>query len=181
MRHDLAADPILERRDDLAARRVVLGIGREAELHIERQAHRIALDLDVSFLHDVEQADLHLAGEIGQLIQREDASVRAGQHAVVNGQLVGEEVSTARGLDRIEIADEVRDRHVRGGQLLDVATVLADPRDRCVVACLIEKIAREFRDRRERIVVHLAARDNWNRIVEQRSKRAQNAGLRLAA
>ena len=40
VRHDLASDAILERRDDLAARRVVLGIRGEAEQHVERQAHR---------------------------------------------------------------------------------------------------------------------------------------------
>ena len=43
VRHDLAADAILERRDDLAARRVVLGVRREAELHVERKADRDSL------------------------------------------------------------------------------------------------------------------------------------------
>src|SRR5262249_38165901 len=55
VRHDLAADAILERRDDFAARRVVLGVGREAELYVEGEADGIALDLHVAFLHHVEQ------------------------------------------------------------------------------------------------------------------------------
>ncbi len=38
VRANLGADAILERRDDLAARRVVLGIGGEDEQHVERQA-----------------------------------------------------------------------------------------------------------------------------------------------
>ena len=102
VRHDLAADAVLERRDDLAARRVVLGVRGEAEQHVERKADGIAFDLDVAFLHDVEQAHLHLAGEIGQLVEREDAAIGARQHPVVDRQLVGEHVSAARRLDRID-------------------------------------------------------------------------------
>jgi hypothetical protein len=59
-------------------------------MHVERQPDRIALDLDVAFLQDVEQADLDLAGEIGQLVDREDAAVGARQQPVVHRQLVGE-------------------------------------------------------------------------------------------
>jgi hypothetical protein len=54
------------------------------------QAHRVAFDLDVAFLEDVEQADLDLAGEVGQLVHREDAAVRPRQQAVVHRQLVAE-------------------------------------------------------------------------------------------
>src|SRR2546430_5896374 len=49
-----------------------------------------------SLLHDVEQADLHFAGKIGELVQREDSAVRARQHAVVNRELVAENVYTPR-------------------------------------------------------------------------------------
>ena len=73
VRADLGADAILERRDDLAARRVVLGVGGEEHHDVERQPDREAFDLDVALLQDVEQADLDLAGEIGQLVDREDA------------------------------------------------------------------------------------------------------------
>src|SRR5205823_1884773 len=55
VRHDLAADAILERRDDLAARGIVFGIRREAELHVEWESHRVSFDLDIALLHDVEQ------------------------------------------------------------------------------------------------------------------------------
>ena len=65
--------------------------------------------------------DLHLAGEVGQLVQREDSAVGARQHAVVHRQLVGEDVTAARRLDRIEIADDVGDRDVGRRELLDVA------------------------------------------------------------
>ncbi len=62
---NLAADAVFERRDDFSAGRVILGICREAELHIQGEPNRIALDLHVALLHDVEEADLHFAGEIG--------------------------------------------------------------------------------------------------------------------
>jgi hypothetical protein len=38
----------------------------------------------------------------------------------VDGELVGENVPAAGGLDRVDIADEVRDRDVGGGELLDI-------------------------------------------------------------
>ena len=88
VRHDLGADAILQRRDDLSARRVVFRIRRKHEHHIERQTHRITLNLHVAFLHDVEETDLNLAGEIGQLVDRKDAAIRARQQTVVNRQLV---------------------------------------------------------------------------------------------
>ena len=90
VRADLAADAVLQRRDDLAARRVVFRVRGEDQHQVERQAHRIALNLHVAFLHDVEQADLDLAGQIGQFVDGEDAAIGARQQAVVDGQLVGD-------------------------------------------------------------------------------------------
>ena len=66
MRANLGANEILERRDDLAARRVVLGICREEHHDVEREPDREPFDLNVSFLEDVEESDLNLAGEIRQ-------------------------------------------------------------------------------------------------------------------
>ncbi len=77
VRADFAADAIFERRDDFAARRVILGISREHQQQIERQADRIAFNLHVAFLHDVEQANLNLAREVRQLVDGEDAAVGA--------------------------------------------------------------------------------------------------------
>jgi hypothetical protein len=90
VRADLAADAVLQRRDDLAARRVVFRVGGEDQQHVERQAHRVALNLHVAFLHDVEQAHLDLAGQVGQFVDGEDAAVGARQQAVVHGQLVAD-------------------------------------------------------------------------------------------
>ncbi len=79
MRADLRADAVLERGDDLSASGIVLRVCAEDDGHIERKTYRVALNLHVAFLHDVEERDLDLTGEIGNLIDGEDATVRAGQ------------------------------------------------------------------------------------------------------
>src|SRR5262249_36599957 len=90
MRADLAADAVLQWRDDLAARRIILGIRREHQREIERQTDGIALNLHVALLHDVEQSHLDLAREVGKLVDGEEAAIRARQQAIVDGELVGD-------------------------------------------------------------------------------------------
>src|SRR4029079_19120946 len=97
--------------------------GGEDHAQVEREADRVTLDLDVSLLEDVEEADLDAPGEVGQLVEGEDAAVRAGQQPVVHRQLAGQVVPATRGPDGVHVADDVGDRHVGGGQLLDVAVV----------------------------------------------------------
>ncbi len=82
---NLRADAVLERRDDFAARRVILRVRGKDQHHVERQTHWVTLNLHVAFLHDVEQPHLNLAGEIGQFVDGENAAVGARQQAVVNG------------------------------------------------------------------------------------------------
>ena len=178
---NLRSDPVLERRDDLAARRVVLGVRAEHHHHVERQPDRVALDLDIPLLEDVEQADLDLAREVGQLVDREDAAVRPRQQPVVHRQLVGEIQAGPGRLDRIEIADHVRDGDVRRGELFDVARVARQPGDRQGIAFLPHARAARGAERRQRIIVDLAARDHRQLLVEQRRQGAKDAALRLAA
>src|SRR5581483_2424390 len=80
----LTADPIFERRDDLTARGIVFRIRGEAQFDIEWEPYRISFDLDIALLHDIEQSHLDFPREIRQLIQGEDASIRARQHAVMD-------------------------------------------------------------------------------------------------
>ena len=121
VRANLRADAVFQRSHDLAARGVVLGVGAEHQHHIERQPNRIALNLNVAFLHDVEQSDLDLSRQIGQLVDREDAAIGARQQAVVDGEFAAQFVATLGGLDGIDVADQVGDGDVGRGQLLDVA------------------------------------------------------------
>ena len=117
---DLGAEAVLQRRDDAAAVGVVLRVGAGDDAHVERQADAVAADLDVALFHDVEQADLDALGEVGQLVDAEDAAIGARDQAVVDRQLVGE-VAALGDLDRVDLADQVGDRDVRRRQLLAVA------------------------------------------------------------
>ena len=177
---DLAAEAVLQRRDDAAAVGVVLGVGRGHQQDVERQADLVAADLDVALLEHVEQADLDALGEVGQLVDGEDAAVGAGHEAVVQRQLVGQ-VATLGHLDRVDLADEVGDRRVRRGQLLAEAVVAVDPRDRRVLAVLGDEVAGVAGHRRVGVVVDLAAGDDRHPLVEQAGQRADHARLGLAA
>ena len=130
---------------------------------------------------DVEQADLDLAGEVGQLVDREDAAVGARHEPVVDGQLVREPASRRRRLDRIDVADHVGDGHVRRREFLDIAHGAIEPRDGQVVSLLADAGAARGADRGERIVVDVAVRHDRDRLVEQLRQSPDQPRLRLAA
>ena len=132
---DLGAEAVLERGDDPAAVRVVLGVRAGDQQHVQRQPQRVAADLDVALLHDVEQRDLDPLGEVGQLVDRDDAAVRARDQAEVDGLGVAERAALGD-LHRVDVADQVGDGGVRGGELLGVALVAVPPVDGQVVAQL---------------------------------------------
>ena len=158
---------------------VVLRVGRGQQQHVERQADLVAAHLDVALLEHVEQADLDPLGEVGQLVDGEDAAVGARDEAVVQRQLVGQ-VAALGDLDRVDLADQVGDRRVRRGQLLAEAVVAVDPRDRRVLTVLGDEVAGVAGHRGVRVVVDLAAGDDRHPLVEQPGERADHAGLRLA-
>ena len=180
VRPDLRAEPVLERRDDPAARRVVLRVRGGHDEQVERQPDDEAADLDVALLEDVEQADLDPLGEVGQLVDRDDAAVRARDEPVVEGQLV-REVAALGDLDRVDLADEVGDRDVGRRQLLGVAPVARQPVDGRRVAVALDDRPRRRADGRGRVVVELAAADDREPVVEQADQGAGHARLRLAA
>ena len=129
VRADLRAEAVLQRRDDAAAVRVVLGVRRRDEHDVEREPDLVAADLHVALLEHVEQTDLDALGEVGELVDREDAAVGARHEPVVDGELVGE-VATLGDLDRVDLADEVGDRRVGRRELLAEAAVAVHPLDR---------------------------------------------------
>jgi len=181
MRANLGADAVFERRHDLAARRVVLGVGAEDQGHVERQANRIALNLYVALLHDVEERHLDFGGEVGQLVDGEDASVGARQQSVVHGQLARQVLRAARRLDGVDVAYQVGDSDVRRGQLLHVPVVAGEVCDGSRVALLGDQLATALAQRPIRIVPDFAAGNVGHAFVEQRGERAQDAALGLAA
>src|SRR5208283_307156 len=124
---DFRAHTVFQRGDDFSAGGVVLGIGGEDEEHVEGQAQGIALNLDVAFLHDVEQADLDFAGEIGEFVDGENAAIGAGEKAVVDSELIGKVATAAGGADGVNVANDVGDGDVRGSKFFDEALIAGHP------------------------------------------------------
>ena len=125
----------------------------------------MATDLDVALLENVEQPDLNPLGEVGQLVDGEDAPVDSRNQAVVQGQLVAQ-VAAFRDLDGVDLADQVGDGRVGGGQLLAVALGTVHPGDRRVVALLGHQVDGGPGDRAVRVVVDLGALDDGKPLVE---------------
>src|ERR1700682_5445597 len=134
MRANLRANAVLKRSDDFAARGIVLRIRGKHEKNIQWQTQRVALNLDIAFLHDVEQPDLNFAREVRQFVDSKDAAIRARKQPVMNGQLVREITPTASRANGIDVADDVSNGHIGSRQLLDKALVARHPGNRCVVA-----------------------------------------------
>ena len=138
---DLAAEAVLQRRDDAAAVGVVLRVGTGHQQHVERQPDLVAADLHVALLEHVEQTDLDALGEVGELVDREDATVGAWHEPVVQRELVAE-VATLGDLDGVDFADQVGDRRVGGGQLLaDSGRRGAPTRSACRRPCSCDEVA----------------------------------------
>ena len=177
---DLRAEAVLERRDDPAAVGVVLRVGAGHHQHVERQPQHVAADLDVALLHHVEHRDLDPLGEVGQLVDRDDAAVAARDQPEVDRLGVTE--ATALGdLHRVDVADQVGDGGVGRRELLGVALVAVPPRDRQVVAELVGATPRPRGDRVVGVLPQLGPIDHRRPLVEQSDQRAQQPGLALAA
>ena len=131
----LGAEAVLERGDDPAAVGVVLGVGAGHQQQVQRQPDAVAADLDVALLEHVEQRDLDALGEVGQLVDAEDAAVGARHQAVVHRLRVAEGAALGD-LDRVDVADEVADAGVGGGQLLAEPVAAVQPADGGGVAVL---------------------------------------------
>ena len=87
----------------------------------------------------------------------------------------------ARGLDGVDVADDVGDGHVRRRQLFDEARLAREPGDRRVVAALGDQFAAGAAERPQRMIVDFAAGDVGNFGVEKFDQAAQDAALGLPA
>src|SRR6185312_14815475 len=153
----------------------------EDERDVERQAQRVALNLHVAFLHDVEQTNLNLTGEIREFVDGKDAAVGAGQQAVMHRELAGEVVSAAGCFDGIDIADQIGNRYVRRGELFNVALFGREPCNRRVVALFGNERAAAFADGIVRIVMNFTTGDEWHLRIEQAGQRPQDTTFGLSA
>ena len=177
---DLGTVAILERRDDAPAVGVVLRVRGGDEEHVERQPHLVATDLHVAFFEHVQQAHLDALGQIGQLVDGEDAAVHPWQEAEVQRRLVVQ-IAAFGDLDGIDLADQIGDGDVRRRQLLAVALFPRQPRDGRFVAGFGHDGAPLGGDRTERILGDLRALDDRRLLVEQRRQATHQPRFRLPA
>ena len=135
MRADLRTEAVLQRRDDAAAVGVVLGVRRREEHNVEREPHLEPSNLDIALFEHVEQTHLDSLRQIGELVDRENTSVRSRDESVVQCEFIAE-VSTLGHLDWIDLTNKVSNRRIGCRQLLAVSLVAMDPIDRGGVTLL---------------------------------------------
>ena len=144
---DLGADPVSEWRDDLPARCIVFRIRGKHHHYVQRETYRVSLDLNVPLLQDIEQTDLDLASQIGELIDGEDPSVGARQQAVMDRELVRKIQSCFGCPDRIYVTDHVGDCDIGSCQLFNIALFPVAKTNRQVVPHLFKAPATGSADR----------------------------------
>ena len=177
---NFGAEAVFQRSNDLAACGVVLRIRGEHEKHVEREPQRVALNLNVPLLHDVEETHLNFAGEVGKFVDGEDAAIGPREKAVMNREFVGKVAAAASGADRVDVADDIGNGDIGGRELFNIALVARQPGDGCRVALRGDTLAARAADGAQRVVVDFATRDDRNFRVEKLNKAAQNAALGLS-
>src|SRR5712664_3867055 len=169
------ADAVFQRRDDFSARRVIFRIRGKNEQDVERKSQRIAFNLNVPFLHDVEKADLNFSGEVGEFIDGENAAIGAREKPVVNGEFVGEVPASPRRADGIHITNNVSHGDVGSSEFFDETIFAGYPGDGSIVAFGGDFFAADAADWLERIVVDFAACHDRHLRIEQAGESAKNA------
>ena len=133
-------------------------VGIEDQRDIQRQTHGVALNLNVALLHDVEQRHLDLPRQVGQFVDGKQSAIRPQQQPVVHRQLARKVLASARRLDRVQIANQIRHRHVWRRQLFHVSFFAREPRNRRLVPALRNQVAASPAHRPVGIVANLASR-----------------------
>ena len=174
----LRAVAVLQRRHDAATVGVVLRVGRGHHVNVQGQPYAVALNLHVSLFHQVEQPHLYPLGQVGQLVDAEDAPVGAGHQTVVDHQFV-RKVMPLRHLDGVNLANQVGDGDVGGSQLLRVALLAGYPLDGRIVALFGHTVAAGLADGVVGVVVNFATRYLGNVLVQQPDQAAYQARFGL--
>ena len=177
---DLGTVPILEWGDDTSPVGVVFRVCRRDHEHIQRQPDPVALDLYVPLFHQVEQPHLNPFRQIWQLVDAEDAAVGAGNHSVVDHQLVGQVMPLGH-LDGVDLTDEIGNGYIRSRQFFRVTVLSRDPFQKGFSAHLRNLVAADLADGVVGIIVDLATGDLGNGFVEQIRHTTNDTGLGLPA
>src|SRR6185369_7115269 len=99
----------------------------------------------------------------------------------MNRQLVAQQMTTFRGFDRIDVADNVGNCDIGRREFFDKPRIAANPIDRRHIAMLVEHAAAVSGDWTKRIVVDFGAGDDRDALVEQIGEQTNDASLCLAA
>ena len=135
--------------------------------------------MNVALLHDVEQAHLDLAGKIRQFVDREDSPIGARKQTVMHGQFAAQRMAALCRLDRVNVADNVRDGDVRGGELFDVPVISLPVFDRRAAGLLLDQIAASPANRRKWAVVDFTAGHHGDDLIQKFHQPAENPALGL--
>ena len=181
MRRNLRADAVFQRRDDFSTSRVIFRVRRENEHHVERQTHRKTFNLHVAFLHYVEKSDLNLSRQIGKFVDRKNSAIRPRQKSVKNRQFIRQKMSAFRRFNRVNIAYNVGNRHVRRGEFFDKARIAFHPGDFSFVTFLRDNLFAVSRQRFERIIADFRTGDDRDFFVEKFGQLSDNSTFRLSA
>ena len=72
--------------------------------------------------------------EVGQFIDHKDPAITAGDNAVVDHSFIGKTQFQVRGLDGINVSDQIRHTYIGRGQFLAIPFAAMDPVDGCFIA-----------------------------------------------
>ncbi len=109
---------------------------------------------------------MNFSGEIGELVDGENAAIGARQESIVNGEFVGKIAAAAGGTYGIDVANDVGHGDVGSGKLFDETLVAGHPGDGRGVALIGDFLAAGAANRPQGVVVNLAAGDNGDFSVE---------------
>src|SRR5438309_11675037 len=90
-------------------------------------------------------------------------------------------MATARSFDGIDVADQIRDGHIRRRELFNVALLRREISNGGTVSAFYNQFLATAANRRVRIVMDLASRDVGHVRIQERSERAKNTALGLSA
>ena len=169
---------VFQRGHDAAAVGVIFGVRRRHHEHIYGQSHSVTLDLHIPLFHQVEQPHLDPFGQVGELVDTEDAPVGARHQAVVNHQFVGQ-ITALGNLDGVDLTDKVGYGDIRGRKFFGVPFFSRDPFQGSLVAHLRDFVPADPADRFIGIVIDLAAGDLGDRFVQQVCQAPDDSGLGL--
>src|SRR5437867_6360352 len=99
----------------------------------------------------------------------------------MHAEFAADGVSAFGGLDGIDIANDVRDRHIGRREFLNIPLFPAAISDGRAVAHLFDQVAALTANGREWIIVDLTSGDDRDGIVQKLDQTAQNAALRLTS